>query len=134
VILLYNHLNMSDQPRQRSPWRLSFFVFLGVTGFYLFLARPAEPVNDLIVKDDLAYLALGRAGLVIVDASIPDNPEEIGSFDTRGSANAVAKAGENAYIADGRDGLRIMDVSNPLQMVGLDYCSSTSKIRENPSW
>jgi hypothetical protein len=104
---------MSDQPRQRSPWRLSFFVFLGVTGFYLFLARPAEPVNDLIVKDDLAYLALGRAGLVIVDASIPDNPEEIGSFDTRGSANAVAKAGENAYIADGRDGLRIMDVSNP---------------------
>jgi hypothetical protein len=105
---------MSDQPRQRSPWRLSLFVFLGVTGFYLFLARPAEPVNDLTVKDNLAYLALGRAGLVIVDASVPGQPEEIGSFDTRGSANAVATtAGENSYIADGRDGLRILDVSNP---------------------
>ena len=104
---------MSDQPRQRSPWRLSFFVFLGVTGFYLFLARPAEPVNDLVVKDGMAYLALGRAGLVIVDASNPDNLEEIGSFDTWGSANAVGIAGENAFIADGRDGLRIMDVSNP---------------------
>ncbi|UCD43309.1 MAG: hypothetical protein JSV69_06880 [Chloroflexota bacterium] len=104
---------MSDQPRKRSPWRLSFFVFLGVTGFYIFLARPAEPVNDLIVKDDLAYLALGRAGLVIVDASDPGSPEEIGSFDTRGSANAVATDGQNGYIADGRDGLRIMDVSNP---------------------
>ncbi len=104
---------MNERPRQRSPWRLSFIIFLGVTGFYIFLARPAEPVNDLTVSGKLAYLALGRAGLVIVDVSEADNPDQIGSFDTRGAANGVAVDDLNAYIADGRDGLRVMDVSNP---------------------
>jgi hypothetical protein len=60
---------MSDQPRKRSPWRLSLIVFVGVVVFYYFLARPAEPVHDLTVNEDLAYLALGRAGMVIVDVS-----------------------------------------------------------------
>lgn len=104
---------MSDQPRQRSPWRLNLIVFLGVVGIYFFLARPAEPVNDLSVSEDFAYLALGRAGIVIVDISDSLNPEEIGSFDTLGLAKAVAVQGEFAYVADGREGLRILDVSNP---------------------
>lgn len=104
---------MSDQPRQRSPWRLSLIILVGVIGFYSFLARPAEPVNDLIVREELAYLALGRVGLVIVDVSLMDKPDRIGSFDTTGNANAVAVEGQYAYIADGRAGLRILDLSNP---------------------
>jgi hypothetical protein len=112
-ILLYNHFNMSDQPRQRSPWRLSLIIFVGVIGFYSFLARPAEPVNDLTVSGELAYLALGRVGLEIVDVSLVEKPNRIGSFDTTGNANAVAVEGEYAYVADGRAGLRILDISNP---------------------
>lgn len=104
---------MSDQPRQRSPWRLSLIIFVGVIGFYSFLARPAEPVNDLTVSGDLAYLALGRVGLEIVDVSLIEKPNRIGSFDTTGNANAVAVEGEYAYVADGRAGLRILDISNP---------------------
>jgi hypothetical protein len=104
---------MSDQPRQRSPWRINLFVFLGVIGLYFFLARPAEPVNDLSVSGDFAYLALGRAGLVIVDVSDGLNPEEIGSFDTLGLAKAVEVGGDFAYVADGGDGLRILDVLIP---------------------
>ncbi len=104
---------MSDQPRQRSPWRLSLIIFVGVIGFYSFLARPAEPVNDLTVNGELAYLALGRVGLAIVDVSLMDKPDRIGSFDTTGNANAVAVEGQYAYIADGRAGLRILDISNP---------------------
>ncbi|MES0360476.1 MAG: hypothetical protein ABUK20_06135 [Anaerolineales bacterium] len=104
---------MSDQPRKRSPWRLSLIVFVGVVVFYFFLARPAEPVHDLTVNEDLAYLALGRAGMVIVDVSAAEEADQVGSFDTLGIANAVAVEGNYAYIADGREGLRIIDVSTP---------------------
>lgn len=104
---------MSEQPRQRSPWRLSLIVFLGVIGFYIFLARPAEPVNDLTVIGDTAYMVLGRAGLVIVDVSPAEQPDKIGSFDTTGNANGVAVSDQYAYVADGRAGLRIIDIVNP---------------------
>lgn len=104
---------MSDQPRQRSPWRLSLIVFLGVIGFYFFLSRPAEPVNDLTVNGDLAYLALGRVGMVIVDVSEAEKTQQIGSFDTLGIANGISVEGQYAYIADGREGLRVVDVSIP---------------------
>lgn len=115
---------MSDQPRKRSPWRLSLIVFLGVIGLYIFLARPAEPVNDLYLSHDLAYLALGREGLVIVDASDGLNPKQIGSFDTLGSAKGVVVDGQFAYIADGREGLRVLDVSitrSPREVGGFNF-------------
>jgi regulator of protease activity HflC (stomatin/prohibitin superfamily) len=104
---------MSDQPRQRNPWRLSLIIFLGVIGFYSFLSRPAEPVNDMVVNGELAYLALGRVGLMIVDLSLVEKPDNIGTFDTTGSAIGVAVESQYAYIADGRAGLRVLDVSNP---------------------
>lgn len=104
---------MSDQARQRSPWRINFIVFLGVIGLYIFLSRPAEPVNDLFLSHDLAFLALGREGVIIIDTSDGLNPREIGSFDTLGSAKGVHVNGGYAYIADGREGLRVLDVSNP---------------------
>ena len=104
---------MSEQPRKRRLWRPSLFIFLGVVGLYLFLARPAEPVNDLKVVGNLAYMVLGRAGLVIVDVSLAEQPGEIGSFDTTGHASGVAVSGQYVYVADGRAGLRIIDAGNP---------------------
>ena len=104
---------MSEKPTKRGPWRLSLFVFLGVIGFYIFLARPAEPVEDIKVVGDLAYLVLGRAGLVIVDVSLTEQPDEIGSFDTTGHASGVAVLDRYAYVADGRAGLRIIDIGDP---------------------
>lgn len=80
---------------------------------YFFLARPAEPVNDLTVNGNLAYLALGRVGVEIVDVSNPENPDKIGSFDTSGISKAVAVENQYMYIADGREGLRILNVSDP---------------------
>ncbi|MGW8226246.1 MAG: hypothetical protein ACWGOY_10955 [Anaerolineales bacterium] len=104
---------MSEQPRKRRLWRPSLFIFLGVVGLYLFLARPAESVNDLKVVGNLAYMVLGRAGLVIVDVSQAQQPGEIGSFDTTGHASGVAVSDQYVYIADGRAGLRIIDAGNP---------------------
>jgi hypothetical protein len=87
---------------------------LGVIGFYFYLIQPAEPVKDLVVTGNTAYLPLGRAGLAIVDITDPRSPDELAVFDTLGDASAVAVEGQFAYLADGREGVRVLDVSNPL--------------------
>jgi hypothetical protein len=104
---------MSEKSRRRSPWLLNYLVFGGVLIFYYFLVRPAEPVNDLEIVGDLAYMTLGRVGLVIVDVTNAVDPNQIGSFDTLGIAQAVSVKGHYAYIADGREGLRIIDIDEP---------------------
>lgn len=105
---------MSEPSRPRRPWRWSSLVFLGVIGIYFYLIRPAEPVHDLMVTGNTAYLALGRAGFAIVDVTDPESPREIAIFDSMGEASAVAVAGQFAYLADGREGVRVLDISNPL--------------------
>lgn len=96
-------------------------VILGAIVFYLYLSRPAEPVNDLTIDGNTAYLALGRAGLAIVDVSNPEAPQQLSIFDTPGDAKAVAVSGRYAYLADGDQGLWLVDISqlsNP-QEVGV---------------
>ena len=60
-----------------------------------------------------AYIADDFSGLRIIDVSNPENPIELGFYDTPGNAEAVATSGDYAYIADSDHGLRIIDVSNP---------------------
>lgn len=86
-------------------------VILGAIVFYLYLSRPAEPVNDLTIDGNAAYLALGRAGLAIVDVSNPEAPLQLSIFDTPGDAKAVAVSGRYAYLADGDQGLWLVDIS-----------------------
>jgi|GEM_PF-991867 len=105
---------MSEPSRPRRLWRWSSLVIVGVIGFYFYLIQPAEPVKDLAVVGNTAYLALGRAGLALVDVSDPQFPRELAVFDSLGDASAVAVAGPFAYLADGREGVRVLDVSNPL--------------------
>ena len=45
--------------------------------------------------------------------STPDNPVEVGSFDTIDYASGVYISGDYAYVANGVDGLWIIDVSRP---------------------
>ncbi len=45
--------------------------------------------------------------------SLPDNPNEVGFFDTPGWAYDVVLVGNLAYVADELSGLRIIDVSTP---------------------
>lgn len=86
-------------------------VILGAIGFYLYLSRPAEPVNDLMIYGNTAFLALGRAGLAIVDVSNPEMPQPLSTFDTPGDTKAVSVSGQFVYLADGNQGLRLVDVS-----------------------
>jgi hypothetical protein len=69
-------------------------------------------VYDLQVVGNLAYLALGRAGMMIVDVSSPAAPRPLGRVDTVDEAHALSVAGNLAYVAD-RSGLQVIDVSDP---------------------
>ena len=52
-------------------------------------------------------------GLRVIDVSDPENPDEIGFYDTPGFAYGVFAAGDMAYVADNVAGLRVIDVSDP---------------------
>jgi hypothetical protein len=70
-------------------------------------------VQAVVVNNQLAYVAAGKAGLRVIDISKPATPREIGFLDTHGYAEGVTVIGETAYLADGPYGLRLIDVSEP---------------------
>lgn len=102
---------MRSQKTGRKPEWLRLIVLLGAFGFYLYLSWPAEPVHDLVLDGETAFLALGRAGLAIIDLSNPAEPQQLAVFDSLGDARAVSVSDQYAYLADGNQGLRLVDIS-----------------------
>lgn len=75
-----------------------------------------SPCLGIAVRGDRAYLALGAAGLQIVDIANPAAPQLVGSVDTPGSAQDVAAIlGQIACVADGSAGAQVIDISNEAQ-------------------
>lgn len=62
----------------------------------------------------VAFVADGVDGLQIIDVTITENPQIIGSVDTPAEAYGVDVAGDYAYVADRLGGIRVIDVSNPV--------------------
>jgi len=73
--------------------------------------------QDVVVVENIAYVADGDGGLRVADVSDPKNPAIIASVDTLGYANGVAIAGNMAYLACGSyekwNGLQVISVSDP---------------------
>ena len=69
--------------------------------------------RDVYVAGDYAYVADGRAGLVIIDVNDSQNPKISSVYDTPGYANDIFVSGNYAYIADAEAGLQVIDISNP---------------------
>jgi len=68
------------------------------------------------VVGDYAYIADDYAGLIIVDISNPEKPEEVGRYESvlfEGNVNSVYVKGSYAYVAAWKHGLEIIDVSTP---------------------
>lgn len=72
----------------------------------------SDPVEDVTVVDNLAYVAAGESGLQIVDVSDATSPTIKGTYDSPGAASGVHVEGERAYLADGWGGLQVVDVSD----------------------
>jgi len=66
---------------------------------------------------NLAVVAAGTAGIVLVDLSNPLQPQLLGSYDTSGTAYGVVlnSAASMAYVADGTGGLKVLDITNRTQ-------------------
>jgi hypothetical protein len=65
------------------------------------------------VEGDIAYVADGGAGLLILDVSDSTNPTFLGSINTMDEAMKIVVVDGLAYIADDTGGLRIIDVTDP---------------------
>ena len=72
-----------------------------------------DNIQDIALNGDLACLAAGNAGLVLVDISDPAAPEVLGTLDTRGYAEGIAVSGSTIFLADGPYGLRVVDATDP---------------------
>ena len=73
---------------------------------------PLGSIKDVAITEDLLYVALGPAGLSIVDVSDSTNPVEIGHIN--GYSTAVANVNDLVILGVGF-GIVTVDVSNPRQ-------------------
>ncbi|HZW08817.1 MAG TPA: GC-type dockerin domain-anchored protein [Phycisphaerales bacterium] len=73
----------------------------------------AGHAHDIAIGGNLAYIADGSAGLLVLDISEPAAPVFVASCDTPGSARALSVDGSHAFIAEYDFGLRIVDVADP---------------------
>ncbi len=73
---------------------------------------PGDAVQ-IVVQDQLGYVADAEAGLTILDVSDPTAPVIVGSFPTAEPAVAVAVNGATAFVWDATPDLYVVDVSDP---------------------
>jgi len=71
--------------------------------------------QDVLVKDNLAYIAQGEVGLMIVNVSDPVNPETVSilSDGVRGYSNKIEMKDSVVYIAAGSFGVTVLSVADP---------------------
>ena len=103
-----------------TPKVQAFCFFLLVFLVYLQLVKPKEITSDLEIVENRAYLAVGLAGIQVMDITDPNNPYLITTYDTPGSANQIAIVDKHIYVADGETGLVILSTEDPkvLNFVG----------------
>jgi hypothetical protein len=75
--------------------------------------RFPDVIRDIATSDNRAYVALGAAGIGIVDVSSSGKLQPAGLFDTPGHSAGAAFSDPYLLVADGPGGLLIIDVSNP---------------------
>jgi hypothetical protein len=78
-----------------------------------FLPIGGEPL-EILLKDDIAYIAAYRGGLSVVDLSDPLNPVERHRVPTP-DARFCSFAGERLLLGDARRGILIFDITSPLE-------------------
>jgi hypothetical protein len=85
-----------------------------------------DDIQQIVVDGDLAWLAMGMAGVCVLDLSDPANPVEIGGYRGGGACFSVALAGNHAYMTDST-WFRVLDVTHPdaPTQVGLTFTNNT---------
>ena len=92
---------------------------------------PSDDAYSVEVSGNVAYVADGDSGLLLVNVSNPADLIPLYAFDTAGQSHKVAIDGNVAYVADSSNGLVVVDVSNPLSPVLLDIFGTYSETGES---
>ncbi len=85
----------------------------------------ADQALDIEVKDGVVFLAGYRAGLQLLDVTVPATPRYLGSYDTVGSSRPVRSASGRdsfAFISWPRPRLLSIDISDPRHPVRAGGC------------
>ncbi len=71
--------------------------------------------QDVILEDNLLYIAQGEGGLMIVDVADPENPMVLASMseNVRGYCAKLAKKDSVIYLAAGTFGVTVANVADP---------------------
>lgn len=68
---------------------------------------------SVAVKNDVAYVANGRSGLLIVDVKRPRLPETLSSLDIPGFSKTIKLKGEKVFVGSQHGGISVVNVKNP---------------------
>ena len=71
--------------------------------------------QDVLIKDNLAYIAQGEGGLMIIDIADPENPEIVSltTEGARGYSTKIAMKDSAVYLAAGTSDINVINVSDP---------------------
>ncbi|MFX0064115.1 MAG: LVIVD repeat-containing protein [Candidatus Hermodarchaeota archaeon] len=71
----------------------------------------------VFIEGQMALIADGSAGLLVLNITDPVNPTLLDSYDTSGLALDVYVVDRYAYVADGASGLQVIDIIDPTNLV-----------------
>ena len=77
------------------------------------IGLPGPDVGGVALRDRLAFVANGAAGVVVIDLADPAAPQRLAAVPVVGTALDVALSGNLLLVAAGSAGLRVLDLSSP---------------------
>ncbi len=141
-------LGTVDIPSNPNNW-----FSLAVTGNYVFAAMPGSPlfvydladparpfllsqygngdslISQIVIRNNVAYLAEALYGLEIVDISNPSSPFRIAGYHAPGLVNSIILRDNYAYLGSSA-GITTLDISNPANPVPLDTSNYSAGVLE----
>ena len=98
------------------------------------MSRIDGNINDVIVKDDTAYLADYDNGLIIANLSNPTNPTVITTLNLEGQMNGLDLSDDTLFIAAGEEGMHIVnssDIEKPQLLASFNSTANASSVIAN---
>jgi hypothetical protein len=154
----FNYLSVVDNSNPSSlkvvnKFKTNFIYDMELSGRYVFAAQEdfgvrvfdvsvglptvfgsrkmAESALGLDLADGVLFVAGGRSGLILIDATKPTDLPILSETDTPGMALDVAADGQYAYLANGLAGLRVFDVTDktrPVEIAIVDTPGSAADV------
>ena len=79
-------------------------------------SNPLFGPQGIALKNNFAYLACRKTGIVVIDIAIPVNPQQVACLKTSGLALGVTVNKDCLYVADDTKGICVVDISAPAKL------------------